>query len=504
MADIYPVRVNGQEMEIEASSPEEAFRKAHTQFQLQQREANSAPTPPPASSPAPDQSDGIWGAARRAAMSMFGGEIGGGEYPADPKAKMREIVGQTAEQTPGVVQKGLQQWGGVVDPVGEYVSANLMKRRPQLDSAAWLARFAPTIISQTPVVGGALQGTGEFVSQTMEQAMGDREGYNPWSIGLAASIPTAARLGGITWGAAKTGVSRLTGGTRRAQEAAQAGGEELVQSLRPAQEAGTYASVAEQHAGELVPTPATSKFIESQARGVRQPVDPGASHVKQTIENIKDRLLPGRVGQPGGQVTLQDIEAVRKDMGGLFRSSPKDVSPDFEHLYGSIVTDLESAGAAGGAGAQAARDMATSFKQTRGADLVERAYKSATTQRDVGGEAVNQLNVGRFGQLIDKQRERLTQLLGDDAMKSIDAFVTKYRGLSPIQAYSMMNSINDAIWATLGKGVAGVPGMVLAPVAREFAKALPGAAAKSGGAVSRGVSGALEAARGAGAYMSED
>ena len=143
----YPVTIGGKTVEVEADTPEAAARQALAQI--------------------------------KSGKSLQGPATGPGR----------------SQEAPGVLESvlsGVRQYGAVLDPVGEYVTASLAGRKPELETAAAAARTLPGLASANPFISGPLSAIGETAAQDMERTMGTREHFNPFGIAAAGATPLAA------------------------------------------------------------------------------------------------------------------------------------------------------------------------------------------------------------------------------------------------------------------------------------------------------------------------
>ena len=341
----------------------------------------------------------------------------------------------------GGFMETLRQIGGVIDPVGEYVSSTLAGEKPRLEGQAAALRVAPGLIPN-PALSGAASAAGEYLAQGAENVMGTRKELDPESIALAGAIPPAMGVTGrVVRGGVRTAQRLMPTLFERAQGAAGQAGREAVESLRPTVDVGQLARSARAAGGDLIP----SKNIQNVINGITlpaTPANPRAQAVRTTIDNLQ------AVMSPTGEIPLVQLEAVRRDIGPLLRSAPAELSG----IYGGIVKDLESAAASGGVGADLARQAATAFKQDLGASLVGNLIDKATTVRMTSGAQVPALNVATLMRLSRQAdtRKQLMDNLGPEGVRVIDQFVQKFRGLPPDMAYNAMGRTLGALGGGFG------------------------------------------------------
>jgi hypothetical protein len=232
---------------------------------------------------------------------------------------------------------------------------------------------------------------------------------------------------------------------RQAQEAA----EGLVQSLRPTEDVAALARSARAGGADLIPAGNIQRII-GEIRIPATPANPKLAAVKTTIDNLK------AVIREGGKIQLDDLEAVRRDIGPLLQS--KNAPAELRGIYGAIVTDLEKEAVAGGVGASLAREAARAFRQDLGAARVAELLENSTTRRVISGADVPALNVARFAKLMQdpQTRKALTNQLGPDALRTIDAFVHRFRALPPDVAFNGWSRMIAALGGIAGGGAAGM------------------------------------------------
>jgi hypothetical protein len=397
--------------------------------------------------------------------------------PTPPAPSFREMV----ERNPG----------GVIGAGTGTMAGYGLTPKTSVMPGTTLLRAAPGVI-RNPLSSGGVSAVTEGVSQAAEMGVGAREEFDPLQIGLAAAIPPAFSVATAIPAAVKRTVTRLLPGRfAAAHEGAQASGRRLVKEVAPAEGAvAEFGAKAAQASEELVPATTVMQTVTSpkfsNLNRLVKPTSEEAGAVKDTMKNLNEFL------NPDGTMPLGGLEAIREDIGRKAAQG----WPRIKQIYGSIVQDLENAAAAGGPGAQAARDMAEAYKQTLGAKSIEKAITDATFKRTIGSADVDVLNIGKFAQAIHKQRADLTKQIGPEGMALIDDFVTRFRSLPPANA----NTAWNAMLATVGGGVGAISGTGLAGAAGtalgvEFVRNLL-AVARTPGAWSRIMATAAQAARG--------
>jgi hypothetical protein len=268
-------------------------------------------------------------------------------------------------------------------------------------------------------------------------------------IGLAAAVPPgAAAAGRLARGLGRTAVRVVPSFFEKFQRRAQEAAEALVRGLRPAEDVAALSASARAAGADFIPAKNISRVL-GEIRLPSTPANPRLVQVKTTIENLQGAMR-------AGSVRLDDLEAIRRDIGPLLQSN--NAPAELRGIYGAIVTDLEKAAASGGVGASLARETARAFKQDLGAAKVAELFESATTRRVISGADVPALNVGRFGKLIHdpKTRKALETQLGPDALRTLDAFVHRFRSLPPDVAFNGWSRMIAALGGIAGGGAAGM------------------------------------------------
>jgi hypothetical protein len=427
---VYPVEINGRSVDIEAASPEEAARKAYTQFRLEQRQAKSAgylrgqemaqqflssqpPTTPPTTSPF---------------------------APVDP-APLPERAAPAKH--PWMVTNETAR-AGLTD-AGEPINEALVRRGRQ--TLADVVRTGSGLVTAPllpiPGVGQVVPGAAGAAGEAAAQYIEGGEISSPGAVAFSGLVPPAVQAGVRGARALGRTATRLVPQLfQRGQGAAVEAADEMVNAMRPTTDLRALAESARAAGGDLV----GSNHLQRAVGGISlppTPANPKMAAVQTTIDNLRS------VMKPGGQFQLADLEAVRRDIGPLLKNGPAEL----RGIYGAIVKDLEASAEAGGVGASLARETATAFKQDLGATRVAELIEKATSVRTINGADVPALNVSTLVKLTRKPetRRELMQQLGPDGLRPIDEFVRRFRSLPPDMAYNAWNRM----LFTLGGGLSG-------------------------------------------------
>lgn len=354
------------------------------------------------------------------------------------KRSVAEFLSETAPVRTGTTEERIAR---SVEPTFPATGFEEFQPGPQVP--AFILRTAPGLVP-APGASALLSAGGEAAAQFVESGeITDKE-----QIGIAAAFPPgAAVVGRIARGLGRTAVRLVPSFFEKAQAAAREAGEALIRSLRPAEDVAQLSKAARAAGGDLIPSSNVQRII-GEIKLPATPANPRLEAVKTTIENLKGVLTPE------GKIRLDDLEAIRRDIGPLLQS--KAAPSELRGLYGAIVKDLEETARAGGAGASLAREAATAFKRDLGAAKVAELFEKATQVRVVSGANVPALDVARLGKLLrdPKTNKQLTEQIGADGVKLVESFISKFRSLPPTTAYNAWTTM----LAALGGGVGAVTG----------------------------------------------
>lgn len=314
-------------------------------------------------------------------------------------------------------------------------------------------RIAPGLLPGAAGIAGSA--VGEAGAQMVE---GRSPGDLDWAqVGLAAAVPPAVGLamrGARALG--RTAVRTIPPLFAARQQAAQAALGETMDTLRPAAGAarGLF-QAAEQAGAEAIPAGETAKSLASIASTIPgKPASAGLKLVKEHMDTVAGSIQ-------SGVMNLQDLMALRADLTQSLGRAPQ-----IKEMYGGIIRDLEKAAAQGGPGAGALSEALVTFKRDLGVNQLGDLVQKVTVNKAVGEGA--QINVPKLTGLVAKNRKELTSLLGEDGMKMVDGFLTRYRTLPPEHAATFAN----LFIATMAGG-AGALGGGLTPAAAIGASLAP-------------------------------
>lgn len=340
------------------------------------------------------------------------------------------------------------------------------------DVAAFAARVAPGLIAN-PAISGLVSGATETAAQLAESG----RITSPGQIGLATITPPAVTSVPRFWRAGQRTLTRVIPGRfEAAQRGAREAGEQMVQSLRPTEDVAALARSARAAGGDLVKTRNITRTL-GEISIPPNPADARLEGVRRTMENLRQGIVAQNTGtmarRGGPRIALGDLEAIRRDIGPLVNRPG--ARSELAHLYSAIVRDLEETAAAGGTGAQLARQAATAFKQDLGASKVGELIEKATTNRVISGAEVPALNVATFMKLTrdPKTRRQLIDQIGQDGLRVIDRFVRDFRSLPPDVAFNGWGRLVMTLGGgfggfTAGASVAGFPGALLGAITPEL------------------------------------
>jgi hypothetical protein len=228
-----------------------------------------------------------------------------------------------------------------------------------------------------------------------------------------------------------------------AQQEALGSAKDLTQSLTPDTRA-LY-----QQAGQAMPTSAPLDLAETgktfgqlQAQHAAAPALSSASEAeRQLVSKL------GALQQPN--IPLTDADALMRELTKVItgREAAKGTA---KLLQGSMVKDLERAGASGNQGADLMRQAAEGYKSGMGASRLEDMVTKASPPL-TGAEPA--LNVRALGKSVRNDKE-LPRLLGPNGMEQVQAFLEKYRGLPP----DRMSTLATIAKGALGSGPGGYIG----------------------------------------------
>lgn len=372
-----------------------------------------------------------------------------GEFP-DPMPQPGGAPPERITSETGVM--GLvRQAAGALDPMGEMVVSRLSGERPRLEGAALAARTLPSLGVANPLAAGALSAIGETAAQGFEQEMGTREDFSPTGIGVAGALPLASAgvlRGGRALG--RTATRTVPSLFQRAQSTAQEAVETTARQIGSRQPAGALFAEARGAAAERVPGTKIVKMLDELEFGVaKEPATEGLRAARTIIDRLREDVAAG-----GGSLSLQTLNQTRNELGELVaRQGAR--TPEFKALYKSVLGALEDGAQQGGAGAATLKAALTEWKRDFGALRFKELAQQATRTGSVSGADTPMLSVAKLSKLVTDNRKELMGLVGDDGVRVIDAFVTRFRSLPPTHAATAANIL---VSAGLG-GVGAVTGL---------------------------------------------
>lgn len=210
----------------------------------------------------------------------------------------------------------------------------------------------------------------------------------------------------------------------------------------------TAATPATQGAGETIPATNITRTLSALDREIpATPVSPALKTVRDHMKNLSDAVQ-------GGNVSLSDLMGLRRDIG---LSIGRGQTGEVQALYKGVMQDLEAAAAGGSPAAAMAKAALDAYKKDLGARKFADFVQQATRSESVGAGTPS-LNVAKLRNLVDKNRDELTKLLGLDGVGPIDDFIAKYRTLPPTHAANFANRLIAGMAGGLGIAGLGLPG----------------------------------------------
>ena len=263
-----------------------------------------------------------------------------------------------------------------------------------------------------------------------------REGeYNPTALALA-TLP-AVLAGGAR--AARAGGRMATRLSQPRFQAAHQGAlqeaDDLVRGLTPDTQALYRQAQQAAQTAPPVPMGDTTRLLQELQQ--KQTLAPAYSPASGAARDVVQQAAPLGAGQPVALPTaVAHLEELNKAVST--RAPGADAA---KLLSGSVVRDLEAAGAAGNQGASLARDAATAYKSKLGAeDFGAMVTKAAPSLTGVGPA----LNVANLEKAVRGNKD-LPRLLGPQGMQTVEAFIEKYRGLPPDHAAQFFPMLLSAL-----------------------------------------------------------
>jgi hypothetical protein len=303
-----------------------------------------------------------------------------------------------------------------------------------------------------PIAAGAatgglslpLQALAQMATTGGMQAAGLEE-KNPANVVASGALPFGmAGLGRVVRGLGRTATRMLPGRFLGAQQATQAGAEEVAKGLEPQANVGALFKGAKAVAAEAVPTPKLQAMLDDLDIDVgKNPTSPGLKAARELMDTARGYVKDG-------EASLGDLMKLRIDTG---QSAAK--SPQVAALNKAILGDLEQAGAVGGPGAQLAQQALVAARSARGAEMLrEMIAKSSKGRSALTGEQPL-LNMSHLSREVEQNKDKLIQMVGPQGVAKIEEFLANNRALPPTHAYTAANGLVSYLGFTGG----GIPAM---------------------------------------------
>lgn len=385
------------------------------------------------------------------------------EVMAHVQASQKQAVANPAGTAPVPAGVGaldiFRQAGGIIDPMGEYVAATLGGERPRLEGFSTAARLAPSLIP-SPLLSGAASAGGEAVAQSAENAMGTRQGFDPVQIGLAGAIPPVmAGAARVVRGVGRTATRLMPGLFQSTQEKAIKAATDVVDELRPSENASALFRAARAQGSDSIPaTNLIDKLNDIDMSIPTSPDSPALGLVRAKITKLRD-VLGGST-----EIPLSELLRQRRDLSELL--ARPGAAGELSAIYGGILADLGEAAKQGGAGAAAAKQALDVFKKDLGATKFKVLIDQSIQPTTLGN--IPALNVRRLSIAVSKNREELTKLMGPEGMKVVDSFITKFGSLPPTHAATAANVLISSVTGGVGMLGGGPGGAAVAAGGQEL------------------------------------
>ncbi len=297
------------------------------------------------------------------------------------------------------------------------------------------------------LTGGAsipLQAAVQLGTEGAMQATGLAE-KSPGQLIASGALPFGmAGIGRALRGLSRTATRLIPSVFTGKQQEAQKGAEVVAKGLEGSGNTGALFKGARAQAAEPIPAPQLRAMIDDlEITLPPSPTSSGLKAAREILENAKESLK-------GDTIPLGDLMRLRLDSG---RSIGK--APEVAALNKAVLGDLEQAGAVGGPGAQLAQQALISARKDRGAEMLREMVANASRGRSALTGEQPLLSMSQLSRDVEKNREKLTQLLGPDGMAKIEEFVVRNRALPPTHAYTAANGLVSYV----GFAGGGLPAM---------------------------------------------
>jgi hypothetical protein len=275
---------------------------------------------------------------------------------------------------------------------------------------------------------------------------------------------------------------------QKAQRAAWQAVEEIKEPL--AMEAGraTRLFAKAKQLGGRIDLRETAETIDKLSRRIPpSPASREAQAMQRALESART------VFSEGGKVDLMRFEAVRRDLGALIRETG---SPEAKALYNALLRDLEKAAESGTVrpvvrvGPEGPRVVGTRTQPVPGAQALQRALEAARSERallelddiisratkirTVSGNDFPVLQVPEITKALRRPetREALEHFGGPELVRTLEAFVERFRTLPPDLAFNAWNRMLAILGASpgvaTGRPIAAAVGATVAGLAPEI------------------------------------
>lgn len=331
----------------------------------------------------------------------------------------------------------VRQAAGAVDPMGEMVTSGLRGERPALEGAAGTARFAAIPATANPLAQGAVAAGGEVMAQGFEQAMGDREGFDPGAAALAGSVPPA--MAGVTKGAQAV-AKRLPGAAATLHQMAKASLDRLSTIFGPTQSSDElYALVRQGNPHLAMPRlKARASALLDEEKLAEAGLE--LTGVAKTASSLGKRLETPPPGVNPGELPFDRAHLNLKRIGGKIRETRIEGGEEhgaWKALWKAGMDDLEAVAAAGAEGAPAVRALkqanAAARREYVSEEIADIFTKGGLTSRpDIGPDAF-QVNFGRIadGLRKGKHADDIKGVLTKDEFKMLEQAISDLAKVTP-------------------------------------------------------------------------